>query len=250
MSGRIWRDVAQIYKENPEIRGVKMTKSEDTALHVAITLDAPEMDVLSLLDAIDETTQTAAHTLEEETSKRIISKAVVSESEREEEARDDVVTATAVSKRVAVDAINKGLNGMQVLGARNKRGDTPLHCAAPRGSLAICHHIIKTAYRCNRLKGDANTWLNKHVRDAETISRLNSFYLESLDVKRNEEGETPLFLAALNGHKPTFHYLHSVYIRTMDLDPSRSTPMSARPWRKNGGLTILHFTILRQYFGQ
>ncbi|XP_028790148.1 uncharacterized protein LOC114746127 [Neltuma alba] len=99
---------------------------------------------------------------------------------------------------------------MEIITAQNKQQDTPLHCAASRGSTSICERIL--------------------------------LFDERLALKSNKEGETPLFLAALNGHKDTFQYLHSVCSKI-------STTRFSELWRRENGDTILHCTIQREYFG-
>ncbi|XP_054794171.1 uncharacterized protein LOC129299734 [Prosopis cineraria] len=101
--------------------------------------------------------------------------------------------------------------GMEILKAKNKRGDTPLHCAASRGSKLICEKIT----------------------DVD----------KSLVLERNKEGETPLFSAALSGHKETFFHLYKV---CSEMD---NTESSTQLWRRNNGDTILHCTIRRKNFG-
>ncbi|XP_028789087.1 transient receptor potential cation channel subfamily A member 1-like [Neltuma alba] len=67
-----------------------------------------------------------------------------------------------------------------VLGAKNDRKNTPLHLAAIEGYIRMCRKI-----------GEADP---------------------SLIARRNIAGETPLFLAALNGHKKAFLWLHYLYV--------------------------------------
>ncbi|XP_028790151.1 uncharacterized protein LOC114746132 [Neltuma alba] len=99
---------------------------------------------------------------------------------------------------------------MEIITAQNKQQDTPLHCAAARGSTSICERIL--------------------------------LFDERLALKSNKQGETPLFLAALNGHRDTFQYLHSVCSKI-------PTTKFSELWRRDNGDTILHCTIQREYFG-
>ncbi|XP_028794229.1 serine/threonine-protein phosphatase 6 regulatory ankyrin repeat subunit C-like [Neltuma alba] len=101
------------------------------------------------------------------------------------------------------------LGSLSALKTKNHRGDTPLHCAASRGSLEMCKCIAEAQ------------------RDTQLIEA------------RNEKGETPLFLAALHGHMDAFLYLHS---RCPD-------PSSGLWKRSSDGETILHCTIGREHFG-
>ncbi|KAK4283809.1 hypothetical protein QN277_000721 [Acacia crassicarpa] len=98
----------------------------------------------------------------------------------------------------------------EILKSKNKRGNTPLHCAATRGSDDICKAIVESD--------------------------------KSLVNEQNNDGETPLFLAALNNHPSVFFYLHSIH-----KDRNPTFPPSI--WQKNNGDTILHCTIRRNYLG-
>ncbi|XP_028799240.1 espin-like [Neltuma alba] len=171
-----WDVVVNIFRDHPLVHDKKMAdmvmpKNEspdshydesrfDTALHWAITNEAPESIVEKLVNEIANTGNGRAS---------------------------------------------------QTLQAKDDKGDTPLHCAASRGSIAICRHITCVC--------------------------------PPLVLERNNVGETPLFLAALNGHQQTFLYLHST---CMEVEPM----LPASIWKRNDGDTILHFTIRRKHFGQ
>lgn len=213
--GRDWKKVLELYTEHPEIHSTRITVSEDTALHVAITQGAPEETVTQLVKAIITTPQI------ENANRTLL------------EAPDDQNTIT--------EALDQGANAKKTLGVRNKRGDTPLHFAASRGSSSICSAIIGAAEKCDRLLRDVLELLQKHNEDEWTQKRGElEDVRESLVRKRNVEGETPLFVAALSGNKDAFYYLYSV---------SRDGQSDTSLWRKQGGDTILHCTIQRQYFG-
>ncbi|KAI9110482.1 hypothetical protein K1719_018348 [Acacia pycnantha] len=98
-----------------------------------------------------------------------------------------------------------------VLGAENDRKNTPLHLAASMGNVEMCRKI-----------GDTDP---------------------SLIARRNVAGETPLFLAVLNGRKQVFLWLHYQYMS----HPGVSSNDSAHCIRDNGD-TILHCTIAREHF--
>ena len=90
---------------------------------------------------------------------------------------------------------------------------TPLHLAASMGNVEMCRKIGGT--------------------DPSLIAR------------RNVAGETPLFLAALNGRKQVFLWLHYQYMS----HPGASSSDSAHCIRDNGD-TILHCTIAQEHFGK
>ena len=97
----------------------------------------------------------------------------------------------------------------------NVRGDTPLHLAASWGFTKMCYCIV-----------------------GEKRERVH--LLESC----NNKGENPLFLAALNGHKDTFLYLHHWF------SDSAGRYLPPKDLTRNNGDTILHCAIRREYFGK
>ena len=101
---------------------------------------------------------------------------------------------------------------LSILSTKNKRGETPLHYAALRGSLRMCKSIVI----------DENFYRLVHIR--------------------NNHQETPLFLAALSGHKEIF-----LFLRSASIGPPSS--VGSTPWRGNGEDTILHCTLQREHFG-
>lgn len=143
---RNWDEVIETYKKNPAAREAKITISEETALHVAVS---------------------------------------------------DGKTEVAVQMISAVDAA--------VLDIVNEAGNTPLHLAAALGNVEVCEHIV-----------------SKNGESAAT---------------RNKNGETPIFLAALNGKKKSFIFLHTI-------DPDE------KQLRRVNGDTILHVTVAGEYFSK
>ncbi|KAG6703536.1 hypothetical protein I3842_07G089300 [Carya illinoinensis] len=97
----------------------------------------------------------------------------------------------------------------QVLETGNDRGNTPLHSAASMGNVAVCQRITRV-------------------------------YPELVGCKNNNQ-ETPLFMAALHGKKAAFFCLHSI----CQLVEGRGRFPYSR--RKNGD-TILHCAIAGDYF--
>ncbi|KAI9079307.1 hypothetical protein K1719_038708 [Acacia pycnantha] len=113
-----------------------------------------------------------------------------------------------------------GDKAMEILKSKNKLEDTPLHCAATRGSKRICKAILENDLSLPEL---------------------------SLVIEPNKDGETPLFLAALNGNESTFFYLHLICKGLICKDKDSQLPFSI--WKRTDGDTILHCTIRRKNFG-
>lgn len=111
-----------------------------------------------------------------------------------------------------VHELKRSKRSLSALEMRNDRGDTPLHCAASRGSVEMCKCIAEAQ------GGDDNYKL-----------------IEA----RNKVQETPLYLAALHGHKDAFLYLQSL-CADKSVGPCR---------RGSDGDTVLHCTIRRDHFG-
>ncbi|KAF4355302.1 hypothetical protein F8388_026572 [Cannabis sativa] len=112
---------------------------------------------------------------------------------------EDTVLHIAVSSgqtETAIELISISENS--ILEVENARGNTTLHIAAALGNLVVCTSMIEKN--------------------------------PNLTAIRNHYGETPVFLAALNGKKDTFLYLYSK-------DKEESLV------RRNNGDTILHAAI-------
>jgi ankyrin repeat protein len=105
--------------------------------------------------------------------------------------------------------ISNGEEGKQALKMKNEQGNTPLHVAASMGSVGMC----------------------------ECIAQVDP----SLVGARNEDSETPFFLAALHGKKEAFLCLLGICGRDAGYDYSR---------KKNDGETILHCAIAGDHFGE
>ncbi|KAL5781430.1 hypothetical protein ACOSP7_006459 [Xanthoceras sorbifolium] len=98
-----------------------------------------------------------------------------------------------------------GANASNILKIKNEKGNTALHLAASRGNLDICHCIA-----------------SKHPSGVAS---------------RNNESETPLFLAALHGKKEAFLCLNHF-----------SQKKDTSSCRKKNGDTILHAAISGEFF--
>ncbi|QCD77030.1 hypothetical protein DEO72_LG1g652 [Vigna unguiculata] len=152
-----WRETLEAYNKNPGALEAKITKAEDTVLHLAVYLGQTKF-VRKVLDGINE----------------------------------EVC--------------------LNVLHMQNSKGNTTLHLAAEVGNVDMCHNMAK--------------------RDSKLISA------------RNNEGETPLFLAAVHGEREAFFCLHHLK-ENHDDDEEEDDSLV----RKNNGNTILHCTISSEHFG-
>ncbi|XP_028789090.1 uncharacterized protein LOC114745116 [Neltuma alba] len=123
---------------------------------------------------------------------------------------EEKVVADMVDLLVQEDD-EESVNKHAVLGAGNKRKNTPLHIAASMGKVEMC----------------------------KKIGRENPFLLGS----RNIAGETPLFLAALNGKKKTFLWLHYLYVHRFG-DSSANVAHCIRDNKD----TILHCAVAEGHF--
>ncbi|XP_028790149.1 uncharacterized protein LOC114746128 [Neltuma alba] len=101
---------------------------------------------------------------------------------------------------------------LEILSARNQWGNNPLHCAASTGSFFLCERIVGV------------------LSTAEQISRPV--------MERNNEGETPVFLAAVHGHWEVFLLLNLF----VELEHATTA------YVKSNGDSVLHLTIQRKYF--
>nr|XP_023881104.1 uncharacterized protein LOC111993465 [Quercus suber] len=108
--------------------------------------------------------------------------------------------------RKLVRYISAQPDGKEVLQIKNEQGSTPLHIAASMGNVAMCECIAKVD--------------------------------PSLVGARNDDNETPFFLAALSGKKDAFLRLHQICGTENGYEYSR---------RKDGD-TILHCAIAGDYF--
>jgi ankyrin repeat protein len=113
-------------------------------------------------------------------------------------------------------------NKMEALERKNEKGDTPLHLAASRGFKDICECIIGQ-------NGERK-------------------YLIDID---NNNGESPLFLAALSWQKQTFVYLFDFKPSKHDCEDIDGGSCSySKDLIRNNGDSILHCAIRREFFGK
>ncbi|GFZ04753.1 hypothetical protein Acr_17g0003250 [Actinidia rufa] len=161
----LWPEVVDIYKRYPELHDAKISRTQDTALHMAVSSGKEDV-VQKLVDIISKTGD--------------------------------------VAKK-------------KTLNVQNERGNTPLHLAAALGNVEMCKLIAKV--------------------DAGLIG------------VRNNEKETPFFVAALNGKKDAFLCLHDLIIPGGD-ENEKTKKGYGYCRRIFDGQTILHVAIEGEYFGE
>lgn len=96
----------------------------------------------------------------------------------------------------------------------NNRNENPLHLAVLLGEAKMCKLLVD--------------------KDPELIAA------------RNKDGETPLFLAAKHGKKGAFYALHP----KCPIKENRYIKHDIFHCKRNDGSSILHITILGEYFGK
>ncbi|XP_023532790.1 uncharacterized protein LOC111794857 isoform X2 [Cucurbita pepo subsp. pepo] len=128
-----------------------------------------------------------------------------------------------------------------------KRGDTALHVAVSDGQVGVVEKLVTIII--SEDKGNTKKVLemgndrgNTALHIAATLGNVKMCYdIASVEASlvgiRNQEGETPLFLAALHGNKDAFLCLDAFC--TCTIDHCR---------RSNDGHTILHCAILGDFF--
>ncbi|KAJ8634957.1 hypothetical protein MRB53_009228 [Persea americana] len=102
------------------------------------------------------------------------------------------------------------VDGKMIKEMRNDQGNNPLHLAASLGQADMCELMVD--------------------RDLELIT------------SRNMDGETPLFLAALQGRKEAFYTLHYKW------SGNKGPHEDFSHCKRNDGNSILHVVILGEYF--
>ncbi|KAI9109953.1 hypothetical protein K1719_018994 [Acacia pycnantha] len=157
-----WDKVIQLYRDDVSLHNARITRSRQTALHIAVS-DGKENEVKQMLHVMS----SQKHQLEL----------------------------------------------VRALRTHDHRGNTGLHLAASIGNATICRIIASV--------------------EATLVD------------DRNDDGETPLFLAALHGRKQAFLCLHS--IRNSNITTTTSPPLYVN-CRRNNGDTILHCAINGDYF--
>lgn len=209
-----WNEVVESYKINPNTHKVKITRSGDTALHIAV-LNGEENIVEELVKLIDKAAAKEPEKGNDSAAKEQESTSELKDQgsalESKEQASESAAKAEASASSAKEQA--KGNDSAETpeghpLKIANERGDTPLHLAASIGNFRMCHCIAQ-----------------KH---------------KDLVGARNKLAETPLFLAALHGKKDAFLCLHKI------CGPDEGSKYC----RKNDGETILHCAIAGEYFGK
>ncbi|KAM4087400.1 hypothetical protein ACJW30_10G175600 [Castanea mollissima] len=124
----------------------------------------------------------------------------------------------------------------------NKLGDTALHFAISHGQDHIVEKLVKRISDKNKVALKLkNEKKNIPLHVAASMGTLKMCICiakadPSLGIERNEDGETPLFLAVLRGERDIFLQLYSIC----------RSKLNNSYYRKNSGETILHCAIKRE----
>ncbi|KAL7200748.1 hypothetical protein ACSBR1_032639 [Camellia fascicularis] len=166
-----WKEVVEIYKKHAEVHVAKITKSGDTALHLAVS-DGQDQFVKQLVDTIYEAAKKDEHGGGGGEPAAALAPAPAAPSVQIEGGGGGQASEGAPSGENKPGGGGEEEKAPEALRIKNERGNTPLHLAAASGSLAMCYWIAK--------------------------QHPNLIFI------RNNEKMNPLFLAALNGKKDAF----------------------------------------------
>ncbi|OVA01268.1 Ankyrin repeat [Macleaya cordata] len=128
-------------------------------------------------------------------------------------------------------------------------GDTLLHICAQCGRTDVLKVLLKVmpenVLRAKNKEG--NTVLHEAVRTgivemAQVILEMEEGLLSS----RNVHGETPIYWAAMYGHKDMLLFLYFAGRRRTCTTTTTTTSMDVR---RNDGSTILHAALLGEFYG-
>ncbi|KAE8009771.1 hypothetical protein FH972_006187 [Carpinus fangiana] len=173
-----WDEVAKIYRRDKRAHKAMITKSGDTALHIAVSDDKEEI-VEQLVGAICP----------------------------QEEGKEDLRIEKEERAEENKEIISEGSECKEALKVQNEQGNTSLHVAASMGSVGMC----------------------------QCVAQVDPLLVGI----RNEDGETPFFVAAVHGKKEAFLCL-------LEVCGSKDTCEGYS--RRNDGETILHVAVAGDYF--
>ncbi|XP_034708789.1 uncharacterized protein LOC117931828 isoform X2 [Vitis riparia] len=191
MKGK-WGVFVAMYKQNPWVRTAKLTRSGETALHIAV-FQSTESTVESLVTCVDEENKAQA---EESSAALAISPLIITDDRG-----NTPLHLAALLGKVGMCMSIAG-NNDKLVGFRNAAGETPLFLAALRGQKEAFLYLHSI---CNRA-GTSN--FNARRADGETILHV-AISGEYFDLAYhiickydhligcvNENGYTPLHILA------------------------------------------------------
>ncbi|CAL5427609.1 unnamed protein product [Camellia sinensis] len=180
-----WKEVVEIYKKNAEVHVAKITKSGDTALHLAVS-DGQVQFVKLLVDTIYNHDGGGGEGEPEDASVQV-EEGLGGEGEPEDPSVQ----------------VEEGL-GPEALTIKNERGNTPLHLAAASGSFEMCYWIAIEHPNLIFIRNNENmnplflAALNGKKDAFLCLDNLSSNKKPLLEYCRGSNGDTFLH-AALNG---------------------------------------------------
>ncbi|XP_057774972.1 uncharacterized protein LOC130993950 [Salvia miltiorrhiza] len=180
-----WSQVLQILKENNTLHHTKLTKSLETALHVAISTYHPKTPSSHL-----------THMIQLMKSSGTLATVLATENQRGD---TPLHLAAAVGCLPIIDSLQEQDLLQPPLHSRNKKGETPLFLAALHGNLAVFRRLHKLKPQDESLarRKDGNTILHKAIFEENFELAYEIICKYSKMVKSiNEDGESPLHVLA------------------------------------------------------
>lgn len=162
----------------------------------------------------------------------------------EEELIDKLFKAVMKNKWDEVVAIYKNDSRAHEAKLITRSEDTALHIAVSNGQTTKTAELVETIdknvlMRMQNAKGNTPLHLAARLGNLEICAEMVSKNREVIAV-RNEEGETPIFLAACHGQDDVFFCLtQNIFVKIKE-----------EYLRRNNGDTILHVAISGEYFSK
>ncbi|XP_061967214.1 uncharacterized protein LOC133690947 isoform X2 [Populus nigra] len=145
---------------------------------------------------------------------------------------------TTVEQLVSLMSFEEAAKALRV---KNERGNTPLHLAAFVGNASLCDCLASKIYSDEEFRNSSRNEQDKNNQNSS--EKIEAGY--DILGERNNEKETPLFLAAVMGKTDAFLCLHGHVLpsyRKSYYTGSKSY------YTGNKGDTILHVAISGEYF--
>ncbi|GFP98332.1 serine/threonine-protein phosphatase 6 regulatory ankyrin repeat subunit a [Phtheirospermum japonicum] len=202
-----WDKVIEIYKNDEGARSAKLTKSEQTALHVAVSSYNPESS-----SSNDGYCEKMIESIPEKDFRLILSMA-------DDKGNTPLHLAAAVGWEAICECIASKDRDRDLIGIRNSTNETPLFVAAQhgkRGAFLCLHEMYKKEGRtgqhpdeslCRRKDGNTILHSSISIEHFKLAYQIIDYYPNLIN-SVNEEGESPLHVLASkpNVFKSSSHF--------------------------------------------